>query len=205
MPLPLQGQTGPGTYGDGSAATLRLGKSGELIVQELHGRYYEQTYRGNVFVASNAASTSSAGLAATYTGGVCLSNPAGSTKNLVVLKVSAALVVISAAVTTAGVIIGYASGGITAHTTPLTPSSTLLGSQASAVGKVDQATTLVGTPAWFNVGLGATPATIGAYAGTVDFEGKLIITPGGYVATGTSIASPAAGVLATISWEEVPV
>src|SRR5438128_1559135 len=128
--MKIEGQVGPQIVQDGAFSELRLGRTAEQLVQELHGRYYEQVYRQGVFVASNAASTSSAGLATTYTGGVCISNPAGNTKNLVILKVSIALVVISAAVTTAGLIGGYASGGVTVHTTALVPFSTLIGTGA---------------------------------------------------------------------------
>lgn len=205
MPLQLTGQTGPQTAGDGVSIPFRQGKNGELVVQELHGRYYEQAYRGAIFTASNAASTSSAGLATTYTGGVCVSNPAGSTKNLVILKASVAFSVVSAAVTTAGLISGWSQAGVVTHTTPLTPFSNLIGSQVPAVAKADQACTLVGTPAWLVAGFGATPQAVGAFAVLLDLEGDVVVGPGGYVATGTSIASTALSILASITWEEVPI
>src|SRR5450631_631749 len=205
MPLIVAGQVGPQVVSDGDGMPLRQGKTAEVVVQELHGRYYETVYRRFTFTASNAASTSSAGLATTYTGGVCVSNPAGSGVNLVILKASVALTVISVAVTTAGLIAGYAQAGVVTHTTPLVPTSNLLGAQTAPVAKADQAATLVGTPAWALAGIASTGIAAGVFATTIDVEGSIVVGPGGYVATGTSIASPATAVLASISWEEVPV
>lgn len=205
MSVTVRGQVGPQILNDGVEQAVRLGKNAEQLVQELHGRYYEQAYRGAIYTASNAASTSSAGLAATYTGGVCISNPAGSKVNLVVLKASMALVVISAAVTTAGIITGWSQAGVVTHTTALVPFSNLLGSQIVPVGKADQACTIVGTPAWALAGIASTGIAAGVFGVTVDLEGSIVVAPGGYVATATQIASPALGVLASISWEEVPV
>src|SRR2546421_6056126 len=119
MATTIRGQVGPAVLQDGTEQSWRLAKSGEGVVQELHGRYYEQSYRQGIFVAVNAASTSSAALSTTYTGGVCISNPAGNTKNLVILKVSGALVVISAAVPTFWLAGGLGGGGVTGHTTAL--------------------------------------------------------------------------------------
>ena len=47
--MQLSGQVGPQIAGDGTWPVLRLGRSAEGVVTELHGRFYEQTYRGNVF------------------------------------------------------------------------------------------------------------------------------------------------------------
>ena len=51
----IEGQVGPQTAFDGMETPPRLGKSAEQIVTELHGRYYEQVYRGNVFFAAAQA------------------------------------------------------------------------------------------------------------------------------------------------------
>lgn len=201
----IEAVIGPvGPMADGTFVTPRLGKFLEQMVSELNPRYYEQAYRGRVFSASSAAGTSSAGLATTYTGGVCVSNPVGSLVNLVPIKISAALVVVSAALTAAGVITGYAAGGVTVHTTALVPVSGAIGAAIVPVAKVDQACTLVGTPGWEEF-FATTGITVGAYAAVFDPEGSIIVPPGGYVATGTTIASPAAGAMSTISWMEVPV
>lgn len=202
--MKIEGVAGPNAVADGTLSAVRLGKSLEQMVSELQPRYFEQAYRGNVFSASSAAGTSSAGLAATFTGGICLSNPAGSNKLLVPLKCTSTLIVVSAAVTSAGLIVGYSQAGVVTHTTALVPFSNYLGSGVSPVGKVDQAATLVGTPAWLDF-IASTGVTAGVWGATLDLEGDLVIPPGGYVAIGTTIASPATAHIAGISWIEVPV
>jgi hypothetical protein len=63
---------------------------------------------------------------------------------------------------------------------------------------------LVGAPAFVRAFGQTTGATANA-AAAANIEGGIIIPPGGYVAIGTNIASPAAGVIASMTWEEEPV
>src|ERR1019366_503008 len=81
----------------GSIALLRTGSQSDLITSELHGRYYEQSIRGNVYrVASQAAVTTTAALATTWTG-LAISNPAGSGVNAVLNYFSVAQFAVGAA------------------------------------------------------------------------------------------------------------
>ena len=54
----LQSVVGPPVSGGGFApgiqANLRSGQLGDTIVSELHPKYYEATYRGNVFSGGTA-------------------------------------------------------------------------------------------------------------------------------------------------------
>jgi hypothetical protein len=85
---------------------LRVGHTGEAIVQELHGRYFETMARGALFSAANpAAQAVSVALATTYTG-LMLYNPIGSGVMLVPNKVKFALSVAPAAIATLGLISG---------------------------------------------------------------------------------------------------
>ena len=100
MKMEVTGQVGPATLADGvSTQPFRQGKTGEQIFSELHGRYYEQAYRGNVYttgmqLTSIAAATfriadaTSATLAtaAASTPIVGLWNQANSTVNAVILQ-----------------------------------------------------------------------------------------------------------------------
>jgi hypothetical protein len=71
---------------DGLVAKARGGRQGDQIVSELHGRYYEQTFRENMFsVCNQAAVTTSTTLNTTFTG-LAVANPAGSGYNLVINK-----------------------------------------------------------------------------------------------------------------------
>lgn len=91
----ISGLVGIGGYPDGvQPVGVRLGRQGEQMVSQLHGRWYEQTMRGNVYgggitgtvlAAANAIAT---GLTATAKPVIGVYNPAGSGKNLVILKVA---------------------------------------------------------------------------------------------------------------------
>jgi hypothetical protein len=201
--LVLMGRMKTATANNPSAAAF--GQQSDMFVSQLHGSKYSQAARGNIFFGANQSGvTTSVALATTYVG-LCLSNPAGNTNNLVVRKVNAIFAVAQAALTSIGLITGYAGGGITAHTTPVTPRSGLVGSTAiAATGKLDAACTLVGTPVWARwMSAGAT-ATSDPQVGE-EIDGGLVIPPGGYVAIGTLVASPSSGFLGSMEWEEVPV
>lgn len=191
-------------FGSSTQAQLQVGAESDLIQSPLHGNKYHASKRGNLFIGANqTGATTSAALATTYTG-LCLSNPAASGKNLALRRVSAVLNVAPAALTSVGLIVGYAAGGITVHTTALTPQSAKIGSGLTPVAKLDAACTLVGTPTW-GQWLTVTPAATSVVALTVDTEASMVIPPGGYVAIGTLIAGPASGLLGSMEWEEFPV
>lgn len=192
----VYGPTTRGAQGDGYASSVMPGG----YVNAVNGRTF--------FGANQAGVTTSVALATTYLG-ICLSNPAGSTKNLVLRKVGIVFNVVFAAFTSIGLITGWAAGGITVHTTPLTPRSGRVGVADTPIGKLDAACTLVGAganaPLWARW-LTATPAATQSPAGTqFDIDGGIVVPPGGYVATGTLIASPASSFLGSMEWDEVPV
>lgn len=183
------------------SAPLTADAQGAIPASEAHGNLYAPAYAGRVMLGANqTGANTSAGLTATYTG-LCLSNPAGSGVNLSLLRVNVSLNVAPAALTGFGLITGYAAGGITAHTTPLTPFNSFLNG-AAPVAKLDAACTLVGTAAWARW-LGETPAATSVTAFSDMTNGGIIIPPGGYVAIGSTIAGPTAGLLASFQWEEL--
>lgn len=200
-----------GAYKQGSniAAPSTVGKQGDLLASYLHGEKYNQAYNGNLFRGANAAAvTLSAALATTYVG-LCLSNPAGNTKNLVVRRVSGVMIIAPANFIAVGLIVGFVAAGIVTHTTPVTTlGSGFLGAGTSAgaapSAKLDAACTLVGTPVWAEW-LAANAATAGNTNFSADIQGAIIVPPGGYVAIGSNVAGPASGFLGSFEWEEVAV
>jgi hypothetical protein len=173
-----------------------------------HGTYYEGSYLGlTAFAANPVGKVTTVGLATTYTG-LCVSNPAASTVNLVMQNVRGAFNVATTAITTIGLITGWSAAGIVTHTTALTVNSMKIGTVITSPiiqGLADSACTLVGTPAWSGM-LATSDTTVvaGSYF-NVNLQGEFIIPPGGYIAIGTTIASGAAGLFGFFSWEEVPV
>lgn len=197
-----QGQVGPiGLAADGAQPTFRQARTGEIVIAENHGRYYEATSRGRRFLGANvAAQAVSVALATTYTG-LCLTNPAGSGYNLVVDKINFALTVAPAAIASIG-IIGASSATAVTQTTPLIARSCLLGG-GSGVGLVASATTIP-TPVWLmQMRSGFTAAALPSEGPTlVDLEGSLVLAPGSFICIGALTAVTGFG---SIMWEEVPI
>lgn len=199
----LQGTVGVQTLTDSSLpANLRMGKQGDAIVSELHGRYYEQTYRGNVFSVCTQGTgvTTTAALATTFTG-LAIGNPAGSGVNLVLNKFTCAQFAVGAAAT-----IGI-MGGAGSITASLTPQSRIIGG-----GAVSKATATAGQTISTPV-LIATFGECGSLATTgyglqagiaVDLEGSIIVPPGSFIASYTSIVTTSA-LQFSFAWEEVAI
>lgn len=196
----IQGNPGEQTSADGALATARIGRNGDLMVSELHGRYYEQARRGHMFgVANQAVVTTTAGLATTFTG-LAVANPAGSGFNLVLDL----FMCTQTAVAVAGSIGLMTGAGAAAGS--LTPRNALVGGGASVATASAGAT--IATPVLERVfaqvgslattGYGLTPGLV------VDLGGSLIIPPGFFVASYTTAATTSALVFGLV-WEEVAI
>ncbi len=198
--------TGAQNVSDGAFVYARGGKQGEQLASELHGRYYEQTYRGNMFSASTQALvTTTVGLATTYTG-LVLSNPTTSTVNLVLNKASLMQSVIQATQIEAyAIAIGYNASTNVTHTTPVAPKSNKVGSGISPVGLADVAATLPTAPTYHTFVTNTATAVANSPTGVIDLEGSVILMPGAYAAWVTPAQASVAGLWFSFQWEEVPV
>lgn len=182
--------------------TQRGGQQGDAIVSDLHARYYEQTVRQRVFSVNTqgTAVTTTAALATTWTG-LGISNPAGSGVNLALLKFSATQFAVGAA-STIGIM-----GGVGVLAASLAVQSRLIGGGAVSLANASAGAT-ISTPllitTFGSVGSLAT-TTYGLEPGIfVDLEGSIIIPPGSFVATYTSIVTTSA-LNFGFCWEEVPI
>ena len=181
---------------------LLFGKGGETLVNELHGRYYTPTYRGSMFSVCTQGTgvTTTAALATTFTG-LAVGNPAGSNVNMVLNKFGCAQFAVGAAAT-----IGI-MGGVGSITASLTPQSRILGASytsrmTATAGQTISTPVLVAS--FGSVGSLATTG-YGIEAGIyVDLEGSLIVPPGSFIASYTSIVTTSA-LQFSFAWEEVPV
>lgn len=202
MPMPIAGQVGPSAINaqDGANVEFRQGHTGELVMQQLHGRYFETMARGNMFNAANqAAQAVSAGLATTYTG-LMLYNPIGSGVMLVLNKHKLALTVAPAASASIGLISGVQTTAPTGVTT-VPVRSNQIGNAKTGAGVAYSAATIA-TPVWLTDEVDAfTAAALPAPSPIVDLEGAVGILPGGFVAVGALTAVTG---LAFMFWEEVP-
>ena len=219
----LQGQVGPQITADGSTPAMRLGRSAEGVIQELHGRFYEQCYRGNTFSWGKTAAALSANsitLTATTTPIIGLWNPSTSIINAVILQARVQSVLQAASSTTQGALvwaISTGNGGITVGNSPWNR-KTLVQSGSACKG-FDLATAFTGLTnnlvifdaADLSCGVQITTSTVTAATvvpmtnAVQNFDGNLIVPPGGVLAllntTSTTNITVAAGIL----WEEVPV
>lgn len=182
---------------DGASIECRGGRTGEMVVQELHGRYYESMRSGLMFSAANqAAQAVSVALSTTYTG-ILLYNPVGSNRILVPNKIKYALTVAQVAIASIGLIAGTS---VTTQTTQLGIQCNQIGNAATGVGKVMSAAT-TGTPTWIAHNIdGFTAGALSAPTPMVDLEGVFGILPGAFIAIGALTAVTGLGF---ISWEEI--
>lgn len=191
----------PSKIADGNNnAQIRLGSLGSTIQDQLHGSYYETAYRGNMFRISNqAAVTTTAALATTWTG-LAISNPAGSGVNAVINLFSVSQFAVGAAAA-----VGIMTGAGAAAGS-LVPKNAVIGSTTGKVTASAGAT--IATPV-----LDIVVGSVGSLATTgyglqsgivVDLQGSIIVPPGFYAASYTTVATTTALIFG-FQWEEVPV
>jgi len=211
----IQGQVGaPGqSVTTGSTPAVRQGQLGDVIVSELHGRYYETTYRGNTFTLSVAT----AAAITAYTGGaagtpmLAVYNPVNSGRNFVVLQASYANLVAASAAGTVTFGLYYGPTAAITQTTLTYPVNNLTLNRVGSSSQCFTNAALTSSTALTNVyPLGqyywATAAgafTTSPQVATID--GSIIIPPGTMISLGGSAALTSATWIGSLSWEEVPV
>ena len=226
MALLIQGQVGPTTNSDGAPQLLRLGRAGDVVISELHGRFYEQVYRGNVFsVGMNAVALSANTITLTATSTPILGvwNPPTSSANLVILQ--AALTYYPNTLTTPaapGPLAWAASVGNLAVTTGLSPfnrkTMQSAGSQAKGFAGATALTGLTNNLTIFDAADFASPGIL-AYGtitasttaatgtqgqnGVQNFDGSLIVPPGGVLSLVNTTSTTTFSVSGRLMWEEV--
>jgi hypothetical protein len=191
---------------DGNTPFSRAGKQGDTIVSELHGRYYEQAYRGNIFnVSIQSVATTTVGLATTYTG-LALVNPTTSPVNLVLNKASIMQSVIQATQVEAyAIAVGFNATTAVTLTAAATAQSCKVGSGAVPQAKAATSATLPTAPLYHTFVTNTTTATADSTVGVIDLEGSVILIPGAYACWVTPAQASVAGLWFSFQWEEVPV
>ncbi len=212
-----------GSLADGATPGVLGGRQAEQIVSHLHGKYYAQNVRGNLYYATTAApgigfTIFSATTAPTLVA-LCVWNPQNSTKNISMVRASVGL----AAVATVNSGFGYAWVGnagsslatlavASVFTALTTRGSCVCGpaGQGSSVALCSVAPTLTTALVWGRA------ASFGISAGTSitvqtappmlseDFEGTMIVPPGTIWALTTNILTNATAT-ASLIWEEIPI
>lgn len=224
MPLPLTGVVAaPSSTSapDGANLPILQGKQSEGVVTELHGKYYTQAYRGNVYWAATAFAGVTLTIATGTSPTFVIWNPQGSGKNAVLISI---IITPTTAMTTAsGYGYGYLinTGANLATAAPFsaftqitaTRGSANLGlaaGQGNSVVLVASAATLTtGATAMRGMGGSAGTGAITAPAQQPimreDFDGTLFLPPGSAMVVGTTVAtSGQTATHVTAVWYEAP-
>ena len=223
----IVGQPSTSSIQAGTTPTVRSGQLGDMIVSELHGRFYEQVYRNNVYSAGSSVTALSANtitLTATTTPIVGVYNPSTSTVNCVILQAS--LQAFINTLTTpvgAGGFVWASSVGNAAVSTGASPFNrkTLAsaGSQAKAFNGGVALTGLTNSLVIFEgadftnptgqtygtIGAPTTGTTLTSFGGVENFDGNLIVPPGGVLALLNTTSTTTMSVTSRLLWEEVPI
>jgi hypothetical protein len=213
----IQGQVGApalnASLGPGANPPVRQGNMGDLIVSELHGRYYETNYRGSLFgVALNSITVGATNISpvngTNTTPLLTIFNPIGSGKNLSLVKITQSLV----SGTPGGPFVWnvLALPQTITNTTFTTPFNLSTLQQAGSLAKVwtQQAigsATVAGTAFRTAGGFAAAAAGAGVNTYTEEYAGDFIVPQG----TAVSLCAYATGTThifsAFVEWEELPV
>lgn len=219
--MQLQGQVGAPlqSLGTGVAANFRQGQLADVIVSELHGKFYESTYRGTTYstgMTGTALSANTITLTATTTPIIGLWNPASSQVNLVLNKAKCIIVAAGANAVAPGAFVWATSVGNGAITTGLNPLNrkTLVAAGSSAKG-FNITTALTGLTNPLVIQMAASFGTLIAAQGATatpmisgdaveEFDGSFIVPPGGVLALLNTVSTTTVSVASMIMWEEVP-
>ena len=210
-----------------SPVVARFGKQGEQMVSELHGRFYEQTYRGNVFGGIKALTSISnatftvATVDATSTPIVGLWNPASSGVNCVILQATLQVIQTALQHTGPGSMTWFVSTNQSAISTGASPTNrktfSTVGSATKYMGGVAMTGQVGNVVAAFGSALGpgalsnlstldtAIGQAIWAGTSVENFDGSLIVPPGGVLTLLSSTTAVAFSAASGMVWEEVPV
>ena len=215
----IEGQVGPVATNASLSPSqkdvaIRLGNMGEIIKSDLHGRYYEGSYRRARFGGSMQAvlaTATIAGLSTAVTGVSVLANPINNTNNLVIEKVGLGFVLAPAAPLVYGIATGQSANALAGTLTSLAPKSKLVGSSAQPTGLLyaSAAITLPVAPTVDQVlgaiDTGAITTAPTAPGGIFDLEGSIVLPPGGFACLWTSAVLLASAHIMSWQWEEVPI
>ena len=181
------------------------GPSGEILGSDLHGRYYNANYRNHLFMATATAiaiPVVASGVASLFH----LNNPAGSGKNLIILRAAVGTVVATTVVDIAGIY--YLVNPTEGTPTVGTIRSGILGTGAPSVATFYTAATHTSQTPILAANIGGYGAVTdgGANFFWRDFDGSLIVPPGvGIDILMSTAAGTASGDACELTWMEAPI
>jgi hypothetical protein len=212
MPMPIQSVVGPaGPAQPLSILQPRLGPTGELVENQMYGKYYEATRLGLVYTAVNAAAGAAIPQATSTTQQFVLFNPPASGKRAILIKVN--LGYVSATMTAGCIVYSVNTSVVNAVTgTPLTINNNFNGGPGGALGASSAmqafsgatvvAMTLLRAGKYSQVVQAAT-STNSPWQFDEDLDGSIVIGPGGAFSIGGNITLGTVSI-SSVTWIELP-
>lgn len=197
----------------GTVNTLVQGKSSELVMSELHGKYYYSTIGGNTFFGSSlAAGVAIPFVATTQAAKFVLWNPAGSGINVELIDF--AMGIDSATVIVNGICLMFQSSLSTGAGVPTALTAAAAGTTSGLIGLggtpkagLYSAATLTNTaigPLYMMFAAQAT-ATTGFNPLLCNFDGKIVLRPDSLVSVSTTVTGGQTAAPCSFTWAEFPV
>jgi len=211
---------GASLQGDGVLGQpFRQGKTGEEVVSQAHGKYYEATHRGNVYSVTNGATGQAPGTVLGIHPAILLYNPLGSGKRLKLIKVTGGYIsgtlgagtIFHAGFTLNGPLASQANvAPVVGSGAQLTPANMDMGSANASVALAFANGTLNANPA-----LLYPFATVNAELATTatnptqieeDIDGGIVLEPGsGWCLEAIAAAGSTPLMSFAVQYEEIPV
>jgi hypothetical protein len=198
---PFTVQTGPQANADSHFGFPRGGARGELIYNQLNGKYYEQARRGNVFIARTAIAGVVIPIYTSVTPLFPLWN-VSCDKNLVPMRLTIACLgtpAVQGEIVFAIVYPGPAIGvPVTAFTEVDLLNAGTLRLVRNAAVRFGSTATIVAPAVWMNTGITSSGVFAAATATApfgilgVDFDGSFVVPPGCLIAVSGNVAQTAA-------------
>jgi hypothetical protein len=214
----IQSVVNPQAIPDGqSTVTARSGRMGDLIVSELHGKYYEQSSRGRAFFGTSASTGIALIVPATTGGHPTLFNPLGSGVNVNIIRLEMSYVSGTNAPTsiewaqTANAGAVAATGAPIATFTSVAPVPTLIGSKATSnVQWAPTTNTFTAAPVFvrptgFSLFTATAASAIDPTVLIATYDGDLGIVPGTALSLCSQAATTTSLFQVSVVWEEIPV
>lgn len=212
MPPPTMSAT------DGQQYTATMGKTLDLMVSELHGKYFSQNYAGNVALASLTTAAAVPVLATNTVANFAIWNPAGNNRAVSLIKLSLGqsnTVSVMNAIGWAGL---NNAGNTVSATAPITAITALtvrsgkMGVSYSGGVLANSALSTLGTGSsiaylyrWTHLSMGAAATTTAAFwTLSEEYDGTFIIPPNNAVFLVSSVAASGVIFMTSVIWEEIP-
>jgi hypothetical protein len=208
MAVTVRGQVGPQVVSDGGEQAVRLGKSAEQVVTELHGRYYEQAYRGNLYIAQAIVTAPVIYTASAGTGGPLIWNPPTSGVNVALLAVSIGITVVSTVAAALGITGNVGQTVAPTSTTAIDGNTNAIIGTATPKSRAYRVGTVVNNGTFLlpvaDLHTGALTTDTGSTR-WVDLGGVVVIPPGGWGGIAASATATTTVAQIGLVYEEVPV